>query len=258
MTKKKTQAQQSSVSNRMPAETHVLHTHRAAIRHIKRVDPRFARVIEQIVQRVGRFNIKPSGHAGPFEALLRSIFYQQLNGKAAATILGRFKDRFGGGQMPSPAQTLAATAPQLRSVGLSRQKIAAIRDLSQKALDGTVPTQAEIELLSNEEIIERLTVVRGVGVWTVEMLLISHLGRPNVLPVSDFGVRKGFQLAFGKRRMPTPKELGGYGERWHPYRTVASWYLWRASEQLRAKKTKPGASAPLRPLKKANPKKSKR
>jgi DNA-3-methyladenine glycosylase II len=229
----------------MPTEPHVLHTHRAAMRHLKRTDPRFARVIARIVKSIGPFNLQPSVHAGPFEALLRSIFYQQLNGKAAATILGRFKDRFGGGQMPSPAKILAATAPQLRSVGLSRQKIAAIRDLAQKSLDGTVPTQSEIELLSNEEIVKRLTVVRGIGVWTVEMLLISHLGRPNVLPVSDFGVRKGFQLVFGKRKMPAPKELAAYGERWHPYRTVATWYLWRASEQLPAKK-------------KPRPKKSKR
>jgi hypothetical protein len=145
----------------MPSEPHVLDTHRAAIRHLKRADPRLARVIDLIVERVGPFNIQPSAHAGPFEALLRSIFYQQLNGKAAASILGRFKDRFGAGQMPSPATILAASTRQLRSVGLSRQKIAAIRDLSQKALDGTVPPQAEIELLSNEEIIERLTVVRG-------------------------------------------------------------------------------------------------
>ena len=238
----------------MPVETHVLHTHRAAMRHLKRVDPRFASVIEHLVERIGPFNIPPSVHAGPFESLLRSIFYQQLNGKAAASILGRFKDRFGAGEMPSPARVLAASTPQLRSVGLSRQKIAAIRDLSQKALDGTVPTQAEIELLSNEEIVERLTVVRGIGVWTVEMLLIFHLGRPNILPISDFGVRKGFQLAFRKRKMPTPKELGAYGERWHPYRTVASWYLWRASEHLPAKKAKPAARAD----KKVKPKKPKR
>jgi DNA-3-methyladenine glycosylase II len=242
----------------MPADPHVLHTHRAAIRHLKRVDPRFARVIEQIVERIGPFNMPPSVHAGPFEALLRSIFYQQLNGKAAASILGRFKDRFGAGEMPSPAQILAASTPQLRSVGLSRQKIAAIRDLSQKALDGTVPTQAEIELLSNEEIVDRLTVVRGIGVWTVEMLLIFHLGRPNILPISDFGVRKGFQLAFKKRKMPTPKELATYGERWHPYRTVASWYLWRASEHLSAKKAKPAARVPAPAKEKTKPKKSKR
>jgi DNA-3-methyladenine glycosylase II len=242
----------------MPSEPHVLDTHRAAIRHLKRADPRLARVIDLIVERVGPFNIQPSAHAGPFEALLRSIFYQQLNGKAAASILGRFKDRFGAGQMPSPATILAASTRQLRSVGLSRQKIAAIRDLSQKALDGTVPSQAEIELLSNEEIIERLTVVRGIGVWTVEMLLIFHLGRPNILPVSDFGVRKGFQLAFGKRRMPTPKELAAHGERWHPYRTVASWYLWRASEHLPRKKEKPTPRAKASAIKKTRSKKLKR
>jgi DNA-3-methyladenine glycosylase II len=242
----------------MPTEPHVRETHSAAIRHLKRADPRLSRVIELIVKRIGPFNIQPSVHAGPFEALLRSIFYQQLNGKAAASILTRFKDRFGAGQMPSPTTILAASTRQLRSVGLSRQKIAAIRDLSQKALDGTVPTQAEIELLSNEEIAERLTVVRGIGVWTVEMLLIFHLGRPNILPVSDFGVRKGFQLAFGKRKMPTPKELGSYGARWHPYRTVASWYLWRASEHLPRKKEKPATRVPADAKKKAKSKKIKR
>jgi DNA-3-methyladenine glycosylase II len=240
------------------SEPHVLETHRASIRHLKRVDPRLARTIELIVKRVGPFNIEPSVHAGPFEALLRSIFYQQLNGKAAASILARFKDRFGSGEMPSPATILAASTRQLRSVGLSRQKIAAIRDLSQKALDGTVPTQAEIKLLSNEEIIERLTVVRGIGVWTVEMLLIFHLGRPNILPVSDFGVRKGFQLAFGKRKMPAPKELAAYGERWHPYRTVASWYLWRASEHLPRKKEKLAARVPANANKKTKSQKIKR
>jgi DNA-3-methyladenine glycosylase II len=242
----------------MLADSHVLNSHRAAIRHLKRADPRLGRAIDRIIEIVGPFNMPPSAHAGPFEALLRSIFYQQLNGKAAASILGRFKDRFGGGAMPSPAQILAASAPQLRSVGLSRQKIAAIRDLSQKALDGVVPTQAEIQLLSNEEIVERLTVVRGIGVWTVEMLLIFHLGRPNILPISDFGVRKGFQVAFGKRKMPTPKELGAHGERWHPYRTVASWYLWRASEHLAPKKAKAAARATAPAKKKSQLKKSKR
>jgi DNA-3-methyladenine glycosylase II len=243
----------------MSAETHVLHTHREAIAHLKRVDPRLARAIDRIVEIVGPFNMKMAAHPGPYEALLRSIFYQQLNGRAAATILGRFKDRFGNGDFPAPAQILAASTRQLRSVGLSRQKIAAVRDLARKTLDGTVPPQAEIELLSNEEIIERLTAVRGVGVWTVEMLLMFQLGRPNILPVSDFGVRKGFQIAFGKKKMPTPKELAVYGERWHPYRTVASWYLWRASEHLSAKKTKPAARVVAPPTKKKTKlKKSKR
>jgi 3-methyladenine DNA glycosylase/8-oxoguanine DNA glycosylase len=227
----------------MYADNHVLTTHRAAIRHLKHADPRLARVIDRIAEISGPFNMKMSEHSGPFQALLRSIFYQQLHGKAAATILGRFKDRFGAGDFPTPAQILAASTPQLRSVGLSRQKIAAIRDLAQKALDGTVPSQAEIELLPNEEIIERLTAVRGIGVWTVEMLLIFHLGRPNILPVSDYGVRKGFQLAFKKKDMPSPKELQAYGERWQPYRTVASWYLWRASEHLRPRSAKPAKKA---------------
>lgn len=224
----------------MISEPHVLQTHRAAIRHLKRADPRLGRAIDRVDKIIGPFNMKMSGHPGPYEALLRAIFYQQLHGKAAATILDRFKTKFGNGDFPAPAQILAASTRQLRSVGLSRQKVAAIRDLARKTLDGTVPSQAEIELLSNEEIIQRLTAVRGVGVWTVEMLLISQLGRPNVLPVSDFGVRKGFQFAFGKKKMPTPKELAAYGERWHPYRTVASWYLWRASDHLSPKKSKAG------------------
>ncbi|MGB6432022.1 MAG: DNA-3-methyladenine glycosylase [Candidatus Acidiferrales bacterium] len=243
----------------MPIEPHVLHTHREAIAHLKRVDPRLARAIDRIVEIIGPFDMKMAGHPGPYEALLRSIFYQQLNGRAAATILGRFKDRFGSGDFPAPAKVLAASTRQLRSVGLSRQKIAAVRDLARKTLDGTVPPQAEIELLSNEEIIERLTAVRGVGVWTVEMLLMFQLGRPNVLPVSDFGVRKGFQVAFGKKKMPTPKELSAHGERWQPYRTIASWYLWRASEHLSPKNAKPAARVPARATKKkSKSKKTKR
>jgi DNA-3-methyladenine glycosylase II len=243
-------------SKKMPAEPHVLQTHRAAIRHIKRADPRLGRAIDRIVKIIGPVKIQMAGHPGPYESLLRAIFYQQLNGKAAAAILGRFKDRLGNGDFPAPAQVLAASTRQLRSVGLSRQKIAAIRDLAQKTMDGTVPPQAEIEVLSNEQITERLTAVRGVGVWTAEMLLMFQLGRPNVLPVSDFGVRRGFQVVFGTKKMPTPKELAARGERWHPYRTVASWYLWRAAEHLPAKKTKPTAETASRTVKKAKRRKS--
>ena len=161
----------------MPIEPHVLHTHREAIAHLKRVDPRLARAIDRIVEIIGPFDMKMAGHPGPYEALLRSIFYQQLNGKAAASILGRFKDRFGAAIAPPPQRS---SRPQ--RANFARWAVAPknrrVRDLSQKALDGTVPSQAEIELLSNEEIIERLTVVRGIGVWTVEMLLIFHLRTP--------------------------------------------------------------------------------
>lgn len=218
----------------MATETALPYDVRKALRHLRRVDPKMG----QLISRIGSFRMQLSGHKSPFESLLRAIFYQQLHGKAAATILARFKDRFGAGNLPSPEQVLAADPRALRSVGLSGQKVAAIRDLAAKTLDGTVPSLAEVEKLPDDEIIKRLTAVRGVGVWSVEMLLLSQLGRPDVLAISDFGLQKGFQIAYRKRRMPKPKELHAYGERWRPYRSVASWYLWRAVDAARQDKSK--------------------
>ncbi|MGO9642105.1 MAG: DNA-3-methyladenine glycosylase family protein [Candidatus Acidiferrales bacterium] len=223
----------------MPETPNFPYDVRKAMRHLRRVDPAMGRLIS----RIGPCRVQLAGHKSPFEALLRAIFYQQLHGKAAATILQRFKDRFGAGNLPAPEQVLAAETRHLRDVGLSRQKIAAIRDLAAKTIDGTVPSLAEVEKLPDDDIIERLTAVRGVGVWTVEMLLLSQLGRPDVLAISDYGLRNGFRIAYRKRRMPKPKELLAFGERWRPYRSVASWYLWRAVDaevQARAKKPRKG------------------
>ena len=218
----------------MPDESNLSYDIRKAVRHLRRVDPKMGRLIA----RIGSYKFRLAGHKSPYEALLRAIFYQQLHGKAAATILQRFKDRFGGGNMPEPEQTLAAHTRALRAVGLSRQKIAAIRDLAAKTIDGTVPPLAEVERLPDDEIINRLTAVRGIGVWTVEMLLMSQLGRPDVLASSDYGLLKGFQIVYRKRRMPKPKELHAFGERWRPYRSVASWYLWRAADAAKLAKSK--------------------
>ncbi len=211
--------------------------HLAAVRHLRHCDEKF----EDLISRVGRFRMEMDTHPSPYEALMEAIVYQQLNGKAAATIFGRVKDRVGGGNIPTPAQILAASDATLRGAGLSRQKLAAIRDLAQKTADGTVPSLAEVELLPDEEIVTRLTAVRGVGVWTVHMMLIFRLGRPDVLPTLDYGVQQGFKLAYRKRKLPKPKELLAFGERWKPYRSVASWYLWQAVHLHRTKKVNPKA-----------------
>ncbi|HXE30824.1 MAG TPA: hypothetical protein VN515_03370 [Terriglobales bacterium] len=204
--------------------------HRTAIRHLCERDAKLA----DLIARVGRFQLALERHPHPFDSLLRSIVYQQLHGTAAAAILARVHEQIGGGGFPTPEQILAADDAALRLTGLSRQKIAALRDLAEKAAAGVVPAWKEIEHLSDDEIVARLTTVRGVGVWTVHMLLMFRLGRPDVLPTLDFGVRHGYQLAYRKRRMPTPKELAAFGERWRPYRSVASWYLWRAVDEARA------------------------
>src|SRR4029434_5051090 len=143
---------------------------------------------------------------------------------------------------PRPHEIVGATVEQLRSAGLSINKTRAVQDLAAKTLEGVVPTHAVVSRLSDEEIIERLTAVRGVGRWTVEMFLMFRLGRPDVLPVDDYGVRKGFAVAFGRRELPTPRELADRGERWKPYRTVASWYLWRAAERATTPATASGRS----------------
>jgi len=211
--------------------------HLAAVRHLRRCDAKF----EDLIARVGRFRMEMDTHPSPYEALMEAIVFQQLNGKAAATIFGRVKDRVGGGSIPTPAQILAASDESLRGAGLSRQKLAAIRDLALKTADGVVPSLAEVELLPDEEIVTRLTAVRGVGVWTVHMMLIFRLGRPDVLPTLDYGVQQGFKLAYRKRKLPKPKELLAFGERWKPYRSVASWYLWQAVHLHRTKKVNPKA-----------------
>jgi DNA-3-methyladenine glycosylase II len=211
--------------------------HLAAVRHLRRCDAKF----EDLIARVGRFRMELDTHPTPYEALLEAIVYQQLNGKAAATIFGRVKEHVGAGNIPTPEQILAASDATLRGAGLSRQKLAAIRDLAQKTAEGIVPSMEEVQHLGDEEIVTRLTAVRGVGVWTVHMMLIFRLGRPDVLPTLDYGVQQGFKLAYRKRKLPKPKELLAFGERWKPYRSVASWYLWQAVHLHRSKKVNPKA-----------------
>jgi 3-methyladenine DNA glycosylase/8-oxoguanine DNA glycosylase len=196
-----------------------------AVCYLSGADSRLARLIGA----VGPFGLKLRAMHSPFEALVRNIVYQQLNGTAAAAIHARVLALFGSGRL-RPTDVLEASDEALRGTGLSRGKTEALRDLAAKTLDGTVPTLGQLKRMDDEEIVARLTEVRGIGRWTVEMLLMSRLGRPDVLPVSDFGVRKGFAILYGRESLPTPKELATYGERWRPYRTVASWYMWRAVE----------------------------
>lgn len=189
--------------------------------------------MRRLIRRVGPFTLKPRIGRSPFESLARAIAYQQLHDKAAESILKRFIALFPGRRFPSPNELLAIGTRAIRRAGFSRPKIAALRDLAAKTLDGTVPTGHTIRKLDDEAIVERLVEVRGIGRWTVEMLLIFQLGRPDVLPVDDFGVRNGFRLAYGRRSMPTPKAVLRYGERWRPYRTAAAWYLWRAADRAK-------------------------
>lgn len=196
-----------------------------AVRHLAGVDATLARLME----RAGPFAMQIRRMHNPFEALARNIVYQQLHGNAAAAIHQRVIDLFGKATL-DPRDVLDATDERLRSAGLSQAKTAALRDLADKTLNGSVPTLARLRRMDDEQIIEQLTQVRGIGRWTVEMLLMFRLGRPDVLPVGDYAVRKGFSLAYGMKELPKPKELTEYGERWRPYRSVASWYMWRALE----------------------------
>jgi DNA-3-methyladenine glycosylase II len=189
-----------------------------------------------LIRAVGPYGIVLESETQPFEALAQAIAHQQLHAAAARNILGRFIANVGGGAFPTPQVVVAASEEALRAVGFSGSKIAALRDLARKTIEGVVPDRATLEKLEDAEIITRLTEVRGIGRWTVEMLLMFHLGRPDVLPVDDFGVRLGFQVTNGLRKMPAPKVLALYGERWGPHRSAAAWYFWRAVELKRAGK----------------------
>lgn len=194
-----------------------------AIRYLSSVDATLGRLIK----RAGPFKMELRRMHNPFEALARNIIHQQLHGNAATAIHLRVLALCGKKQL-HPQDILEASEESLRGAGLSEAKLAALKDLAAKTLDGTVPTLARLRRMSDEEIIEHLTEVRGIGRWTVEMLLMSRLGRPDVLPVGDFAVRKGFQLTYDLEEMPKPKALVEYGERWRPFRSVASWYMWQA------------------------------
>src|SRR6188472_842178 len=187
-------------------------------------DPRLA----ALIARSQRYAIRPAVPLHPFDALAESIAYQQLSGKAAATIWARVRALYPKTKWLDPAKVLATPDEKLRAAGLSRSKTAAIKDLAAKTLDGTVPSGRALLRMSDDEIIARLTQVRGIGRWTVEMLLLFDLARPDVWPVADYGVQKGFAKTFRKRKLPTPKELMKHGEKWRPYRSLAAWYFWRA------------------------------
>jgi DNA-3-methyladenine glycosylase II len=200
--------------------------HRQAIAHITKGDTRLAALIEKSVE----FKLNIDDDQTPYESLLRAIAHQSIAGKAAAVIFSRIKALGSNGRCPTPEELLRVPEQKLREAGLSAAKTAAVRDLAQKTIEGVVPALRDAEKMSDQELVDRLISVRGIGAWTVEMFLIFRLGRPDVLPIHDYGVQKGFALTYRKRRIPKAKELAKFGERWRPYRTVASWYLWRAVE----------------------------
>jgi 3-methyladenine DNA glycosylase/8-oxoguanine DNA glycosylase len=199
----------------------------AAIKHLTKAD----KVMARLIKRVGPCAWKPDRRRSPFQALVQSVAHQQLNGTAAKTILGRVKALFPGRSFPSPEDLLATPDELLRGAGLSRAKIAAIKDIAAKTLAGVVPDSRAIARMDNEAIISQLTTIRGVGPWTVEMLLIFKLGRTDILPVTDYGVRKGFALTYQLKDLPSAEELLAHGEKWRPYRSFAAWYLWRSLDQ---------------------------
>jgi DNA-3-methyladenine glycosylase II len=219
-----------------------------AVQALSEADSKLAKLIV----RAGPFTMKLASTQSPFEALLESIIYQQLHGKAAAAIHTKLITSFhpiaGLGVHPSPQHLLECPNEQLRQAGLSHNKALAVRDLAAKTVDGTVPTLARIRKMSDEAIIEHLTQVRGIGRWTVEMFLIFRLGRPDILPTSDYGVRKGFALTFGKLKpadkvtpadLPKPDVMEKRAKKWHPWCSVASWYLWRACDLANQDKAAP-------------------
>lgn len=191
-----------------------------------------------LIREHGQCGLAPETRRSPFQSLVQAVAHQQLNGTAANTILARFKKLFPGRRFPRPEDLAGVTDLQIRACGFSFAKIKAIRDIAEKTRSGVVPASREIIGLSDDEIIARLTQVRGVGRWTVEMLLIFQLGRHDVLPANDFGVRTGFRHSYQKRGLPHPKEILAHGEIWRPYRTTASWYLWRAADAAKTLKKK--------------------
>ena len=196
-------------------------------RTLSRADPTLGKAMRLL----GPCTLK-RGRGSPYEALLSAIVHQQIHGNAASAILGRFR-ALHGGAYPTPGQLLALSDETLRGCGLSSSKQAAMRDVAAKVLDGTIGDRRALQRLTDEVIIERLVSVRGVGRWTAQMLLMFTLNRPDVLPADDFGVREGYRLLYGLRNQPTPRALSEHGECWAPYRTTASWYLWRYVDHIR-------------------------
>jgi len=198
----------------------------AALAHLRAADPALAALID----RVGPFALELKAATSLFEALLRSIVYQQLHGKAAASIHGRVLAGLAKHGGPTPAALTRCSDAALRGAGMSQNKLRAVRDLAAKCLEGTVPSLATASRLGDEELVARLTQVRGIGPWTVHMLLIFYLGRPDVMPTGDFAIRLGFKKLYRKRKDPAPTTILKHARRWSPYRSVASWYLWRSRD----------------------------
>lgn len=193
---------------------------------LRRNDPTMGRLIDSF----GPCRIEVSPGGDPYDALASAIIFQQLHGKAAGTILQRVKDLVGGERFPQPEELLAFSETTLRAAGVSANKQKALRDLAAKALDGSLPTKKAIGRMSDEDIIDKCTRIRGVGRWTVQIMLIFRLGRPDILPIDDYGLRNGLLKAYNLETLPTPKELGDFGVRWSPWRSVAAWYLWRVTD----------------------------
>jgi DNA-3-methyladenine glycosylase II len=201
---------------------------RKAHDHLKAVDP----VLERLIEKFGHVNVKPR-RVPPFQSLIHAIAHQQLNGTAANTILQRFQALFGEGEFPTPEQVLKMDLDKMRSAGFSRAKAAYARDVAERALSGFIPTMAQCKTMTDAEIVTQLTEIKGVGRWTAEMFLMFNLGRPDVLPVHDFGVRKGYQIAYRKRKLPEPEQLEEFGQKWSPHRTTAALYMYRAADFLK-------------------------
>jgi DNA-3-methyladenine glycosylase II len=197
---------------------------RRAVKHLSS-DP----VISGLIEKIGMIRLRPR-RLPPFQSLTRAIVYQQLSGAAAGTIFERFQKLFPGGQFPTPGQVAKTTVDRLRSAGLSRPKAAYILDLAKCSDAGEIPSLAECDSLTDDEIVASLTRIKGIGRWTVDMFLIFNLGRPDILPIGDLGVRRGFQIAYAKRGLPTPEQLSKHGGRWSPHRSHAACYLWRAAD----------------------------
>ena len=199
-----------------------------ALDHIRKVDRKMAKLMDK----VGPFTLKPEKVKDPYQSLMKTIIYQQLNGKAAASIMAKFVALTPNKPHPAPEDILRLGIDGMRPAGVSRQKASYLMDLAAHAQRNEIPTTKALAKLDDDEIIDKLTVVKGVGVWTVQMYLMFTLGRLDVLPILDFGVRKGYATIYNKDPdlMPTPKELLAFGEIWRPYRTIPSWYLWRALE----------------------------
>jgi 3-methyladenine DNA glycosylase/8-oxoguanine DNA glycosylase len=194
---------------------------RRAVRHLSQADP----VLHGIIEQVGSCGLRADGGGGPFAALVEAILYQQITGKAAATIHGRLREAVGR-KHPRPPDIAALSDDALRVAGLSRQKIGYLRDLVEKAANG-LPL-GRLRRLADDDVVAALVGVKGIGRWTAEMFLMFRLGRPDVLPVDDYGIRKAMQRAYRKRALPKPDWMRRTAEPWRPYRSIASWYLWRS------------------------------